>query len=303
MTIFQLSPQEIIETLEVLNTAIENHRKWFDRLHKCMIFGYDFPVDVADCVAHTKCQFGQWYYGSLVDDSIKSLDEYILLDVAHRRMHDFARIIAADFADKKSSSEENYNNFLSYQREVMRLLNVLHDSLVEHQHGYDALTGLGNRGFITQFLEHAYENAQRYGYRYSVAMLDADHFKKVNDTFGHIGGDKVLKMIATQLRSSLRKSDCIGRYGGEEFLVILPETDESVAGKVMDSFRQTMQQQEIHFVDDVIRVTLSVGISAMHEDDDDPWQAVKRADFALYRAKDNGRNQVVSSNEMLSGKN
>lgn len=124
-------------------------------------------------------------------------------------------------------------------------------------------------------------------------MIDADHFKNVNDTYGHSVGDDVLKAMANHMRSSFRQSDCIGRIGGEEFLVILPETTKEKARIVLEKFRESLSQLEIVSETNIINITSSIGISQVSRDDEDSWQAVKRADFSLYNSKENGRNRIT----------
>ena len=289
---YNLSPGEIRETLLTLNHAIENHRKWFDTLHRSIIFNQEFPKDILDELAHTKCQFGKWYYGN-TSLTFKHYDEFTLLEATHRYMHDNARKLSHSFINNETPSIDIYNKFISYQKEVIRLLQALHDKLINLSHGYDALTGLLNRGFITLMLDSLHEKSVRYQYLYSVAMLDADYFKKINDTHGHAAGDNVLKAIANHLRTSLRKSDSVGRIGGEEFLVILPETNKEDARFLLDKFRDSISKLKIDTGSEMINVTLSAGISQVSQDDEDSWQAVKRADYALYRSKENGRNRVT----------
>ena len=291
---YNLSKNEIRETLEVLNLAIKNHRKWFDTLHRSIIFNLDFPKDILDELAHTKCQFGKWYYGNL-SQAFKQYEEFHLLESSHRYMHDYARVLSQAFIENKTPSVDVYNKFLSFQREVIRLLQALHDKLINLGHGYDSLTGLLNRNFICLMLDSAYEKAIRHNFSYSVAMIDADHFKKINDTYGHSVGDDVLKMISKHMRSSFRKSDCIGRIGGEEFLVILPETTKEEALTVLEKFRESLSKLEIISEKNIINVTTSIGVSHVSLNDDDSWQAVKRADYSMYQSKENGRNRTTMS--------
>jgi len=291
-SIYQLAPNELNEILVVLDTALKNHRQWFDKLHTAMLFKQSFPEDILNASAHTQCQFGKWYYGN-VSESIRSFNEFSLLEDVHRNMHDYARELASSCQGGVKPSLENYQQFLNYQRELISLLSKLHDILIEHQQGYDALTGAINRKFISMLLENQFEASQRYKNKCSVAMFDADYFKKINDEHGHIAGDHVLKVLVTHLKESLRKSDGVGRYGGEEFLIILSETDQKTAFKIMDKCREALANKEIDVGGIKINVTASIGVSEMNSTDEDAWLAVKRADYALYKAKEAGRNQVA----------
>ncbi len=157
---------------------------------------------------------------------------------------------------------------------------------------HDALTGLPNRRAWEARLEEAHALMQRYGTQTSVAVLDLDHFKQVNDSHGHTAGDAVLQALAQTLRRTLRPSDFVARIGGEEFAVLLPHTGLDEAVKVLDRLRRRWEQQPILLPDGTaLHSTLSAGVATL-----DPTQpakmALERADAALYRAKQQGRNQV-----------
>lgn len=155
----------------------------------------------------------------------------------------------------------------------------------------DSLTGLYNHTHTLQLLEDARLRARRDGRPLSFAMLDIDHFKQVNDRFGHPMGDRVIKGLALFLKQRLRKTDHIGRYGGEEFAVVLPDTDLDAARLVLDEIRQRFA--EIHYPAQPtdLRCTFSCGIAELTPDLDIKSMA-KQADEALYRAKHGGRNRI-----------
>lgn len=127
-------------------------------------------------------------------------------------------------------------------------------------------------------------------------MLDIDHFKSINDEYGHDAGDDVLREFATRLRKSIRGIDLACRYGGEEFVVVMPDTDLTVAAKVAERLRRRIASEPflIHNAGRSIEVTISIGISALANVDDTPAKLLKRGDEALYRAKRDGRNRVVA---------
>ncbi len=152
----------------------------------------------------------------------------------------------------------------------------------------DKLTALFNRVKLDRVLTAELARAHRYGSALSVVMLDIDHFKVVNDTFGHNIGDDVLVDIADTLRVSVRNSDTVGRWGGEEFLVILPSTDLEQAGAVAEKVRGRVADLKLPTVG---KVTVSLGV-AEYQADDTEQQVVARADIALYAAKEGGRNRV-----------
>ena len=157
----------------------------------------------------------------------------------------------------------------------------------------DPLTGLYNRRHILSRFEEECERAKRSGVGLSCIMMDVDHFKKVNDTFGHQKGDEVLEMVANQARTSLRAYDVLGRYGGEEFIALLPETDLTTAVTVADRLRVAIQACDILKTPagEVHPTTISLGLTRW-QPGDTVETLIHRADEALYRAKAGGRNRI-----------
>ena len=159
----------------------------------------------------------------------------------------------------------------------------------------DSLTRLANRRAIFARLIHERESSARTRRPLSVIMLDLDHFKEVNDTHGHASGDLVLQAAAERLESALRQSDHIGRFGGEEFLIVLPGTDQKGAWMLADRCRATLASEPVTIADGgQIQVTASLGLYCNDGDwDASPDDMLRRADEKLYRAKERGRNRVV----------
>lgn len=155
----------------------------------------------------------------------------------------------------------------------------------------DTLTGILNRRMVMDRGAAEFQRQQRYGNHVGVIALDIDHFKKVNDTYGHGGGDAALRAVADACHSCLREVDAFGRIGGEEFLVVLPETDQSGAEVVAEKIRATVDALRIKHGDDTIELTISAGATVMT--DSGLEAAIDLADQALYAAKNGGRNKVV----------
>lgn len=155
----------------------------------------------------------------------------------------------------------------------------------------DGLTGLYNHRFIFERLEEEIAKVARYGRPLSIIMLDIDNFKQVNDTFGHRAGDEVILSVAHAIMASLRKTDVAGRYGGEEFLVLLPETDLKAAHIVAEKIRNTVALLQFETKD--LAVTISAGVAEAEKGES--FEAlINRADAKLYTAKRNGKNRVES---------
>jgi len=161
----------------------------------------------------------------------------------------------------------------------------------------DPLTGIYNRGYINERLPQEVRRAKRYGRDFSILMCDIDHFKKVNDTYGHLAGDAVLKKFVECLTSVIRQQvDWAGRYGGEEFLVVLPETDQAGAMVVAERLRQTVQKGEMQIEACSIPITASFGVTGFSPQEwpeaIKPEALLQQADILLYEAKEAGRNQA-----------
>lgn len=157
----------------------------------------------------------------------------------------------------------------------------------------DALTGLLNRRRLTERMEEAYLKARRYKHPAGVIMIDVDHFKQINDTCGHETGDHALRAVADVLAAKVRDCDTVGRFGGEEFLVLLPETDLEGARALAERLREAVEAQEIRTPNgQILRMTASFGVTAIHPGDSGHEAVLRRADRALYRSKEDGRNRV-----------
>jgi two-component system cell cycle response regulator len=160
----------------------------------------------------------------------------------------------------------------------------------------DALTGMYNRYYMESHLAALVEQAIARGKSLTVVMVDIDYFKSINDNYGHDAGDDVLRQLATRVRRSIRGIDLACRYGGEEFVIVMPETDMAVATIVAERLRRRIAAEPFTIEQGkrTIETTISVGIATLDAADDDAAKILKRADQALYRAKRDGRNRVVA---------
>lgn len=161
----------------------------------------------------------------------------------------------------------------------------------------DELTGCGNKRALDASLHREAELSRRHRTPLSILMIDADHFKKINDVHGHLAGDHVLKEIAHVIKHSARQSDLCFRYGGEEFLLILDDTDTSQASAIAERIRAAIEQHVFNYNGKLIPVTVSVG-SATFLDSENLEDFKQRADGALYHAKENGRNLAASAEQL-----
>ncbi len=181
--------------------------------------------------------------------------------------------------------------------ETKRALNALQEEMAETRLllNEDALTGVLNRRGLEQTLSRELSRAHRNKSKFSLGMLDLDHFKKINDTYGHEAGDQMLVQFASLIKTVLRKSDAVVRYGGEEFTLLLPDTDTRGAYFVLGRLQQLMSRSPLIFEGKEINTTFSAGIAGLRQDENGQ-DLLRRADEALYIAKNNGRNQIKVAN-------
>jgi diguanylate cyclase (GGDEF)-like protein len=170
---------------------------------------------------------------------------------------------------------------------------------LRHRSKHDGLTGLLNRRAIEEGIEAQIRRSLRSGEAFSVLMLDLDHFKSVNDRFGHAVGDQALKHVAAVLKAGVRGVDDIGRIGGEEFVALMPGASLEAAGPVAERLRAQLAAQPVPLDASSVPVTISIGIAQWSGKAEDMSRLLVRADTALYRAKQQGRDRVIAANAEL----
>jgi len=185
-----------------------------------------------------------------------------------------------DVTDRKKSDEER-----------RRLIQKL-----EHLSKTDGLTGLLNRRALTESLSYELDRARRYNSDLSLILCDIDNFKRINDTYGHDGGDKALQTVSETIKRLLRKADIAGRYGGDEFMVILPETALAGAESLAEKIRVSVANIELPMEGaKAVKVSLSIGISTLGPENENIDALIKNTDDAMYASKQSGRNRISSS--------
>ncbi len=157
----------------------------------------------------------------------------------------------------------------------------------------DGLTQINNKRFFLEFLEREMGRCHRYSRALSLIMFDIDHFKKINDTNGHLAGDYVLRELASFVKQRIRKEECFARYGGEEFAIVMPECGPENARRFAEKIRKMVEDHRFVFEDKQIDVTVSLGVADMTRDMTEPLAFIKVADGNLYKAKKSGRNRVA----------
>lgn len=167
-----------------------------------------------------------------------------------------------------------------------------------YQFSHDSLTRLANRNTLQQSINHLHNNYKNLGNSYSILLLDIDRFKLINDNYGHNVGDQLLQLIAERMQLFIRDKDNIGRWGGEEFLCILPDADINTACKIAERLCQGMADQPFVVENREISVTVSIGVSNFPKDGNNPEELFRTANTTLYEAKQNGRNRIHSSQQL-----
>jgi two-component system, cell cycle response regulator len=157
----------------------------------------------------------------------------------------------------------------------------------------DGLTQINNKRFFLEFIEREMGRCHRYNRSLSLIMFDIDHFKKINDTNGHLAGDYVLRELAHAVKQRIRKEECFARYGGEEFAIVMPEAGPENARRFAEKLRKMTEDHHFEFEQKSFPVTVSIGVADMTADMTEPLQFIKSADANLYKAKKSGRNRVV----------
>jgi len=174
-------------------------------------------------------------------------------------------------------------------RELQQALEKVHEISI-----HDELTGMYNRRYLIEALRLEKARFDRSGSQFSVCLLDIDHFKQINDDYGHAAGDAVLKDFATLAHAALRAGDMCGRFGGEEFMLLLPQTGPASAAVIAERLRLALERRDFSGRRAPMRITATIGI-ATYRSGEDVARTIERADSAMYRGKAQGRNRVVSS--------
>ncbi|MCX4188514.1 diguanylate cyclase [Methylophaga sp. OBS4] len=285
---FDLSTEEIRVIVNELDQAIYNHEEWSKRLTRTLVCNlpsdeYDLTVD-----AHRHCLFGQWYYNR-ASPSLHKLPGFVAIDIEHQHMHEQAAKLLQDAAAGVAISPAGYDNFENALERMRLQIHTLRREFTERLYNCDPLTGVNSRlGLLTSLREH-HELVKRNTQSCAIAMMDIDHFKMVNDQYGHLGGDKVLSSSAGYLMNHSRSYDKAFRYGGEEFVICMPGLELEQAFSFIERLRVGIAENVVIYDGHEIRVTASFGV-AMLEAGISVEDCLERADKALYTAKSAGRN-------------
>ena len=229
----------------------------------------------------------------------QSVDSAMELDVLKQTIRERLETITVHmdaFRVNEEKRDERAQQKIRELNEKIKVMeedsNELHKKIMHERERalLDPLTGIKNRMAYNERIEQEHARWKRYHAPLSMMVIDIDHFKKINDNFGHIAGDKVLRTVAQLLQKKIREADFLARYGGEEFVILMPDTPAKEALAVAEKLRDAIEHCGFHYQGEAVRVTISAGV-AEFGDDDHPARVFEKADEAMYKAKENGRNQ------------
>lgn len=276
-----------------------------DLIIKVNLTGHYTYVNPAFCALYgttPEALLGRHYSDDVVEEDRAMVDEFIsklfipphTVSFTHREntVHGVRRLEWTGKGLTNAAGE--LVEFVGIARDVTDRLDLI-DKLAQ-QANHDDLTGLANRRFLMQQARLELARAIRYQYPLSLLMLDIDHFKKVNDAHGHLSGDMVLKQLGKELKLFLREHDLVGRIGGEEFVMLLPETSLEEATVIAERLRQSVEKLSLAILhEQTLALTVSIGVASSAEVGQDLNSLWQTADERLYQAKAAGRNQVITA--------
>ncbi|MGR9085641.1 MAG: diguanylate cyclase [Gammaproteobacteria bacterium] len=288
---FILDEEKLQSMLKQLHQAIYNHERWYNELIRTMVC--QLPCDRHDTVkdAHRQCRFGQWYYNEIPSE-VRNLQAFLAVGTEHKRMHQLAAELLAVSAAREMISPHDYDAFANALDRLRLEIHTLVREIEESLYNHDPLTGALNRIGMLTSLRTLQELVKRGVQNCSIALMDLDHFKTVNDTYGHRVGDQVLSTLVRYVMEHIRPYDKLYRYGGEEFLITMPSTDLDDACLMLERIQAELARTAL-FPQGLkpMPVTVSFGLTMLGPEIS-VEEAIHRADGAPYQAKNDGRNCV-----------
>ena len=289
-------PESLQITLTQISQAMLEHSNWHSAFIRSIICR--LPANEFNLLSesHAVCKFGMWFY-SENNEIPKTHPRYATIEEKHKAMHQMAAKLLLEFQETGSISVLNYDQFSNaleqFQRELTEFEREIENLLYQH----DSLTGAHTRLGLLPALREQQELIKRKVQTHCcIAMMDLDKFKDINDTYGHIAGDEVLTSIVHFIADQLRPYDSIFRYGGEEFLILMPNTDLTTGYSIVDRLRTEVESLPIEITDkQLIHITASFGVAKL-DSDADAEKSIELADKAMYEAKFAGRNCVKIRN-------
>lgn len=284
--------QPIDKVIQDLDIAVQSHHDWIRRLLRYAVLGGNQPADMINLNAHKICTFGQWLDSdgaALAQFDHKKREE---LSCAHQAMHDSVREIVK-FIPAGKGTEHLLNKLDENQENLLNLINEFKTQLVTIKNLNDPLTGLPLRQVLNHSFSQFKKRCKRNGKLFFIALIDVDHFKKVNDNFGHPVGDDALRHLVNTLLHSIREEESLFRFGGEEFLQLLEVRDEKEVIIAAQRSIETVRNTPMSLPDGKqLRLTITMGLARVGNEET-MRSALERADAAMYEGKRAGRDRYV----------
>ncbi|QFI19931.1 diguanylate cyclase (plasmid) [Klebsiella aerogenes] len=287
--------KDIDETISGINKSCDSHFKWLVKVMSYLI-NQESDLPEISCVdSHNLCDFGHWLNEKLEED--RDDKNYLMeIDNYHMNVHRESKNII----DTIRNGERAILNFRKFETSLLDFnesLTKYKTHLLQLRTSYDVLTRLPLRRVLDESFGSVVERFSKIGLY--LLLLDIDHFKKINDNYGHLVGDVVLQALAVGLESSVRKSEPVYRYGGEEFIILLHAETESDAFNIAERVREQISKTDIYAGGRNLRVTFSAGLTKIYKNEV-LHEVLERADAALYEGKQSGRNCCMYIDQQLS---
>ncbi|MBZ0106161.1 MAG: diguanylate cyclase [Sulfuricella denitrificans] len=288
---FSISQENLQEILRQVRQAVYNHEQWHKNITRTIMCRLSCDQqDVAED-SHRCCLFGQWYYGDAPQE-LRDKVAFVAIETVHRNMHQIASRLLKTMAAGGVILPDDFDTFANALDNLRLQFNTIIRELEELLQNRDPLTGAENRVGMLTTLREMHSMVQRGMQRCCIVIADLDHFKHVNDTYGHQVGDRVLAATVHYLKKNLRPYDRVFRYGGEEFLIFLPNTDPQTGLMAIERMRLGLAEKVLVQGSAAPEfVTASFGMSGLDEGVT-VEESIDRADKAMYGAKKAGRNCV-----------
>lgn len=255
------SRDEISLIYQELNGAIRGHTQWLHDFHSGLVAEEKIDEKFLCQESHRHCPFGEWLYHDK-NPLLGNIEMLQPVEELHRKMHDEAHNLASMYDEGIAIPVKDYGTFIEHLALYQELTSNFRDTLQEAETMFDSLTGLFSRQSMMPLLSHEYARVCRGFQECVVVMMDIDHFKAVNDNYGHQAGDQVLHQVGQHIRDHIRPYDSAFRYGGEEFLICLPNSSADDAVMIMDRLREELSVLPICLPGGkTLQVTVSIGIA------------------------------------------
>lgn len=286
-----LDANAALSIVKELDRALAMHQHWIKDFYRFIICGESAPHSCVNQDAHLQCDFGRWY-SSLNAETFLQAPDVKKIDAPHKAMHDSARELLESLPLGNEARKTSYLDFVGDSLDFKQAIHHCQSELLQRVCTVDHLTGAWTRHTMESRLREEAERVSRGSQPCVICMIDIDHFKTVNDLYGHPAGDRALSTVARFLMENLRIYDITFRYGGEEFLVCLPDTQLAEAEQLLNRLRVELSDYPIQITEvKTITISASFGIASLNAGEL-VADVIERADHALLSAKSQGRNCV-----------